>query len=169
MHRLFLALWPNVACRNKLQQFSTQLNSSVGRPLLPCNLHVTLVFIGSVEEAQGTAIAQACDAIEATAFTLQFDRLEYWPKAKILCLTASYIPKILTTLVNDLTLKVNELGVVTDQRKYQPHITLVRHMNSHQTLEFEPLIWRSGSFSLVESLSTVNGVRYKVRNSWHFS
>ena len=169
MRRLFLALWPDVASRNQLQQISAQLNSDVVRLVPPYNLHVTLVFIGSVDEGLLSAIDQASDKIQGDAFTLQFDRLEYWPKPKILCLTASHVPKVLAGLVNALTMKVNELGVVTDHRNYQPHITLARHVKSHQSLEFEPFLWHAGSFSLVESLSTVNGVIYKVRSSWHFS
>lgn len=169
MRRLFLALWPDTATRKQLQIINAQLNVSAMRPVLPCNLHVTLVFIGSVDAKLQTDIEQVCDGLNAGPFTMQFNQLEYWPKPRILCLTSNNPPRTVSALAGELSARIKSLGVTTDRRVYQPHITLARHANGRQALEFAPLFWYADAFCLVESLSTTQGVLYKVITRWPFS
>lgn len=59
------------------------------RPVQAHNIHITLVFLGSIDTASELSIKHSVTGISAQPFALTFDRLSYWSKPKILCLTCS--------------------------------------------------------------------------------
>ena len=134
----------------------------------PQNVHVTLVFLGNVDAASELLIKYSVTGISAKPFVLTFDRLSYWSKPKVLCLTCSHTPYELEILAAALNMEVASCGLQTDTRPYKPHITLARHVQYLPDINLEPLVWRAESFCLVESCSEPGGVNYKVRQQWPF-
>jgi len=134
----------------------------------PQNVHVTLVFLGNVDTASELLVKHSVTGISAQPFVLTFDRLSYWSKPKILCLTCSQLPDEVETLVAALNMEVASCGLQTDTRPYKPHITLARHARYLPDINFEPIVWRADSFCLVESCSELGSVNYKVRQQWPF-
>ena len=54
-----------------------------------------------------------------------------------------------------------------DERPYRPHVTLARKVRAaYEEVEFEPISWDVREFGLVESTSTVEGVKYQVKLRW---
>ena len=166
--RLFFALWPDDQTRLELVRLSRSIEAKGFRPVQPQNVHVTLVFLGNVDTASELLVKHSVAGISAKPFVLTFDRLSYWSRPKVLCLSCSQLVDEVEMLVAALNREVASCGLQTDTRPYQPHITLARHAKYLPDIKFEPIVWRAESFCLVESCSEPGGVNYKVRQQWHF-
>jgi len=166
MKRLFFALWPDDNSRQQIAQINQQITFPDIRKLIPDNLHITLVFLGNVDDAIATAVQQRAGDIIAPPISLQFDELDYWVKPKIVCLTCQRQPKAVYQLVNALTAMLAEYPVRVEQRPYRAHITLARKAKQRPELNFSPVVINADSFALVESISTEKGMRYQVRERW---
>jgi 2'-5' RNA ligase len=166
--RLFFALWPDNQTRQKLARLGLALEAQGFKPVPPRNLHVTLVFLGQVDAALELLIKHSVDGIFARPFMLTFDQLSFWSRPKVLCLTCAQIPGEAKMPAAALSREVENYGLQTDTRPYQPHITLARHARHLPALNIEPIVWRAKSFCLVESCSEPGGVNYQVRQQWPF-
>ena len=168
MKRLFFALWPDDATRQKIIEFDDQLTDPRLKKVRTKNLHVTLVFLGNIESEQEENIIKASNDIFVPAINMQFDQLTFWQQKRgILSLTSSDQPQRLIDLVKQLQDVVLEQGVELENRPYTAHITLARNLKSQPELDVNPPIqWHSESFVLVHSVSTDHGVDYQVINRW---
>jgi 2'-5' RNA ligase len=166
IHRLFFALLPDDNTRQELQQLSTTLPLSSRQRIRAENWHVTLVFIGNVNEALVPKIIEVTTPISVPTITLLFDQLEYWRGAGILSLTCSKPEPMLATLVAQLSTPLVDLGLKLDTRPYCPHVTLARHIQEQPTAVFKPIIWNANQFALVESVNSSSGVSYRPLQCW---
>jgi 2'-5' RNA ligase len=166
--RLFFALWPDGLTRLELARLCHSIEAKGFRPVQPQNLHVTLVFLGRVDADSELLIKRSVTSISAKPFVLSFDQLNYWSNPRVLCLTCSQIAEEVELLVAGLNREVASCGLQPETRPYIPHITLARHAHYLPVINFEPIVWRSGSFCLVESCSEPGGVYYKIRQEWPF-
>lgn len=171
MKRLFFALWPDDETRQKIVQFDQLLTDSKLKKIRSKNLHVTLVFLGNIESEQEEKIVTAVNALKAPAIEMQFDQLTLWhQKRGILSLTSSSQPQCLVDLVKQLQNIVLAEGITIENRSYTAHITLARNLKVLPELNVNPTIeWDSSSFVLVHSVSTEQGVDYRVINRWPLS
>ncbi|MGJ0515332.1 MAG: RNA 2',3'-cyclic phosphodiesterase [Methylomicrobium sp.] len=165
MKRLFFALWPDPETRAKCAAISAALKS-FGRPVQPDNLHVTLVFLGSVDEAIEMKLADAASAVNFAKISIRFDALNFWRRPRIICLCGKPEDSAAARLVEQLNTLAAALEIPTDDRPYQAHITLLRKATKLPPLAFEPIIWQPDAFCLVESCSTPEGVVYRVLKTW---
>ena len=99
---------------------------------------------------------------------LVMQQLELWRKPQVLCLCPETVPVALQQLHKDLVAALAQREIGFDQRAYRPHVTLARkvRMSPEKDQVDEPIKWRVNGFSLLESESTDNGVRYVVLQSW---
>lgn len=165
MKRLFFALWPDSTTRQHCHELAKALRGC-GRLVPANNLHVTLVFLGAVNEAQQAAITQAAASLSSEPMRLCFDRLSYWRKPAVVCLCAERVDSALICLVEQLTAIAEQQQISLDKRPYRPHVTLLRKAKSLPERDFKPIEWQASGFSLVESCSTPTGVEYRVLESW---
>jgi 2'-5' RNA ligase len=165
LKRLFFALWPDLETRAKCAAISTTLKS-FGRPVHPDNLHATLVFLGSVDETIETKLIDTASAVNFAKISIRFDSLNYWRRPRIICLCGKPEDSAVALLVGQLNTMAATLEIPTDDRPYQAHITLLRKANKLPPLAFEPIVWQSDAFCLVESCSTPEGVAYRVLKTW---
>lgn len=164
--RLFFALWPDEPTRQRLTRVTATLSAQAGKPVVPNNFHVTLVFLGTVDQTTASAIKQrACD-ISVEPFELTFESLNYWQRPKICCLTCKDIPSQIIDLASKLDALARQSGLQTDPRSYIPHITLSRHAQSSSGQTITPIVWRADAFCLVQSNSEPEGVCYRVLQRW---
>lgn len=164
--RLFFALWPDSSTR---QQCCAVLNSlgCHGKPVAAHNLHVTLVFLGSVDSQQQRAITQEAGKLNVAAMSLKFDRLSYWRKPAIGCLTTSLrVDAAIVSLVEQLTAIAERNGITVDKRPFKPHVTLLRKLKAPLQCEFAAIPWHGYEFCLVESCASSHGVLYQVIERW---
>ena len=169
MKRLFFAVWPDDNSRVRVNRLNQRIEQKGIRRLVPANLHITLLFLGNVDDDIAHAVQKQAAAIQAPSFSLLFDELDYWPRPRVLCLTCRRQPKPLYELVNQLRGMVSAFPVRLDQRAYRAHITMARKAKQRPQLLFDPILIKANRFALVESCSTEQGVRYRVIDSWPLS
>ena len=165
MKRLFFALWPDETTRAQIDSLNQQLDGA-GRKLIPQNLHVTLVFLGNVEDDVADAVERLAADIQAAPLELLFDELDYWKRPRVICLTCRRQPDKVYDLVNQLTRMVSSFPIRLEARPFRAHITLARKAQQRPDLIFEPIRLKAKEFALVESVYTENGVRYQVLARW---
>lgn len=166
--RLFFALCPGDQTRLELAPLCRSIEDRGLRTVQPQNVHVTLVFLGCVDEASELLIKHSVTNISANPFILTFDQLSFWSGPKVLCLTCSQIPDEVELLVAGLNMEVASCGLQAETRPYVPHITLARNAHYLPDINFEPVVWHAESFCLFESCSEPGGVNYKLRQQWPF-
>jgi 2'-5' RNA ligase len=160
--RLFFALWPSDRQRELLRDTLRPVLTSVeGTAVERRNWHVTLVFIGDFPEEQIPFLQAAAGEIEYEPVRLRFDRLAFWPRAKIACLLPLTTPPALEALVQSLESALGAFDCDIEDRVYRPHITVARRARTFETLQPTRAIDLEWSeFTLVESRSSPSGVAY---------
>ncbi len=160
--RLFFALWPNDRQRDRLRDFITPVAKLVeGRMIDRRNWHVTLVFIGDFEEARVPELSYKASQIDVEPFHLRFNRLEFWARPKVAALMPATIPPELERLHAAVTGVLQDSGILTEDRAFRPHITVVRQARPFETQRLaQQADTEWSSFELVESVSQPGGVSY---------
>lgn len=167
MKRLFFALWPDEAVRRQCEDLMWRLLKAGDKPVNPGNIHVTLVFLGAVDDVLESAMVRAVAEIKKLEpVAIHFDELSFWRKPGIICLTSSNPGDKAMILAEHLSAMVSSLDHPIDERAYRPHVTLIRKAKQSVQTEFEPVIWHSNAFCLVESSSAPGGVDYRVIRQW---
>lgn len=165
--RLFFALWPAEAQRTALTAVTGPLPAELGRRVISANLHITLLFLGAVNNATRQNLESAAGRIIASPFVLTLDHYGYWPKPQVVWMGSQVTPPALFGLVHALRQAALACGLRVDSRPYRPHLTFCRKVRQPPRLpEFTPVTWPVAGFSLVESRSTPDGVRYEPRRAW---
>lgn len=167
--RLFFALRPDDETRQALTRLTQAIDAKKLKWVQAHNLHVTLVFLGSVDANTESLIKQAAADISAEPFTLTFDTLSHWSKPKILCLTCRQpVPEAAMMLASKLEAAAATYGLHIDTKPYTPHITLARQARYLPDAKFAPIIWHAEAFCLMQSCSEADGTRYRVVQQWPF-
>jgi 2'-5' RNA ligase len=136
MKRLFFALWPDQQTRRSCQQLLDGI-----RAVAADNIHVTVLFLGHVNEVQQQAMLLAAGQIKPESMRICFDRLAYWKKPTIVCLDSSeQTDRNLLSLVESLNFAASQNGIAVEQRPYVPHVSLLRKAKFLPPLQFEPII-----------------------------
>jgi len=168
--RLFFALWPDEAVRTSLARIVEALKqTNTARWVKPENLHITLAFLGGVDEDRLPLINRVADSVVGQSFELNLDRIEFWPRSEIICLSPTRAPEGLKSLANSLIAELGRVGFAMENRPYRAHLTLARKGRpgclSSQVLD-HPICWNVSSFSLIESQISRTGSTYLMRKSW---
>ncbi len=165
--RLFFALWPDEAVRQQLAGYFSLLNGCGGRLVAVENLHITLAFLGSVEEDTRRCLEQAADSIILPSFVLRLEQLAFWRRPQVVWLGAEETPQALQSLSAELKKAMFGCDLEPDERPFQAHLTLMRKAQ-RPPLEssVEPLVWHVDDFALVLSDTRSEGVRYEVLRKW---
>ena len=176
MHRLFFALWPENDVRQAIvTQTSPYLNKNKGRIIPEANLHITLHFIGSVDEVVAGCLHTAASAVKAEPFQLELDTFGYYSRAKIAWLGMTHIPDSILRLNEALGERLSDCGYQPDSRKFSPHVSLMRKCRQPvSALHGEVSIpWTVDRFVLLESVQQVidgrQGVIYRVIEQYPLS
>ncbi|HZF17351.1 MAG TPA: RNA 2',3'-cyclic phosphodiesterase [Steroidobacteraceae bacterium] len=169
--RLFVASWPTDGWRAEYGAALPKLEwASGGRRVAVANYHLTFAFLGPVADERIDAVRSGLGHIKANAFDVALDRLEYWPKPKVLCLVASVLPEPATALVGELWRALVRLGFKQDVRPYKAHLTLARHVERRpQGGAIDPIAWPVERIALVESTASEDGVTYTPLAFWPFT
>jgi len=171
--RLFFALYPQQVLRQQLLreviEHCPELKVAGVRPVPVTNIHMTLVFLGGVTAAVQACVEQVAATVVAPAFSVRLDRLAYWSRKRMLWATPDplQVPEGLSILVESLYQGLSVCDVALESRVYRPHVTLARKLMREPQLGcIEAVSWTLNHFSLMESVSTPDGVRYSALQSW---
>src|SRR5256885_5706274 len=141
-----------------------------GRTTLPENLHVTLAFLGAVEDTRVTEVERAAGQVAARRFPLILDQPGYWKKNRIAWAGASSVPRELDAMVAELREALARAEVGFDTKPFVSHVTLLRDAREPRAIpELAPIEWRLDGFALVQSITLPRGSRYEARRSWEAS
>ena len=162
MHRIFIAINLPVEIKNKLEDLEKEIaemfpgeasrpaRRSLGegggliRWVKKENLHLTLLFIGSVQDEEITQVCQIVKNIAQSQkpFSLRFERVCYGPPKtmppRLIWLDLEKEPGLLT-LAEKLKQEIGESGILRkiENRAFSPHITLGR-IKTWQWRKIEP-------------------------------
>ena len=165
--RLFFALWPDDKTRKTIAKLVQRvIPHHQGKPIRTENLHLTLAFLGNVNNAQRDCVEAVAESLSITPFSLCLERLGVFSRAKVLWLGIKEQPDALTQLANDLSNGARDCGIKLDEKTFKPHVSLIRKVNRLHEVEVEPIRWNVNQFCLVQSVSHVEGVEYQVVKSW---
>lgn len=165
--RLFFALWPTVSEQTRFHKIARQnLHSEKERLVAAHKLHLTLSFLGPVDAVTENCICKMADTLVWQPLDLNFDRLGWFARPKVLWAGCSVIPTELIDLVNRIQEGVARCGIKTELRPFKPHITLARKVVRAPEQEIETLICRFDELCLVQSQSESNGVSYRNLACW---
>ena len=156
-HRLFFAFWPDDSCRQELEAARNRLFPLSGRPVAIAGVHVIAAFLGPVSNARLADLHALARPVPT--LTITFDRLEHWPRPRVLVAATTHVPDDVRCLVDGLWQRLDRLGFARETRPLKPHVTLVRDVRSVRPgLSWSPLPWSVDRLCLVESVSTPDGV-----------
>lgn len=126
--RVFFALWPDADLRCMLDQLGAQLHALCGgRRTRAETIHMTLAFLGNIEETRLTDLQTLATQLESEAFDMMLQRPGWWQRNNIAWVAPVSTPPALTHLVNKLQSRLLTTGFNIDKRAYFPHVTLVRN------------------------------------------
>lgn len=173
--RLFFALWPGAAKRQSLAgTFAAVVSRLQGQPVPASNFHVTLAFLGAVPGRTFGHLVEVGGRRDYPLVELSFDRLEYWPKPRVLVATPSETPAEGHDIVERLWQRIEPLGFRREARPWQPHLTLARKVPRPQPGALDvPLDLPAAAgnpepwdLALVESVTHPQGARYRPLAEW---
>ena len=161
--RVFFAALPEPGTLRQLEAGLKSLPAGLGRRVPVENLHMTLAFVGAVSDERLACLCAKAGKLVAPDIAMTLERLGCFARAAVLWLGPQAVPDVLSDLAATLAGVLADCGAVAESRPFSPHVTLARRVRAvPQGLALPPVAWRSRGFALMESVSGVNGVRYRV-------
>lgn len=175
MPRLFIALPLDESVTDNLARVGTAANVRGARWVPPESMHLTLAFLGDVEERRLSELEDAL--VEATAevrepLQLRVQGLGAFPSEEAArTLWAGLdgdVPRLIE-LQKRLAQELRRSGFDFDQRRFRPHITLARLRQTQPMPERLPRLQAFGELvadevQIIESHLHPGGARYVVRS-----
>jgi RNA 2',3'-cyclic 3'-phosphodiesterase len=166
------------AIGNVIDQLRDYSGSAV-RWVKPSGVHVTLKFLGEVQQKKLPAIKMALgEAVMRHApFTLELDNMGIFggrEGLRVMWVGIAGDVLRLEALVRDVNLALSVVGFEPERRPFRPHLTLGRvrdEVGTRQRAEIEvatgkievpPASWRTSQISLMRSRLTPDGAMYDV-------
>lgn len=163
--RLFFALRPSNSVRRSMDELNRQLPPPErgGRLLDSPNLHLTLHYIGPVDQAEMDCLSRAAQQVESRPFNIKLDRLGYFKRPMILWLGCQETPEGYIELLQQLAAMIATCGFEMEEGANKPHVTLRRKVGRpREYAEIQAIEWQIGQFVLMESVPVKDGVSYRV-------
>ncbi len=157
--RLFIALLLPAAVQEALTQAAQALRSLTPRARFtrPENYHLTLFFLGEVEEEQLSSLQQGLEQVAAanSGFRLQLGATGSFPsrQGRTIWVGLQNPPAALEQVQRTLTQTLARLGWSAGNR-FSPHITLARQAavdGEEKACRCPPLTWEVHHIALMES------------------
>ncbi len=146
------------------------------RWISPEYYHLTLRFIGDIDDALAREIAFMLDGVQRTEFELRFDGLSSFGGRKPRAVVAAVAPsQPIMELQAELERLMRRVGLDPEGRKYMPHVTLarLRDSSSRQVADylstrqpFRSTPFRVSRFVLYSSRASVGGGPYVVEAAY---
>lgn len=167
-NRLFFALWPDEATRERAHQAAGDLQQRHrpgGYLIRPQRYHITLIFLGEdVAAEQEVAAQRAAATVRSEPFTLTLDRAGGFRNRKVPCWLGPQEPPVaLAQLFLRLNAALGEASVTPQRATFVPHLTIIR--DAKRTLPstaIEPIPWAVSEFVLIRSALQRQPPEYEV-------
>jgi RNA 2',3'-cyclic 3'-phosphodiesterase len=176
--RLFVGLAVSDATKDALERLTLRLRAKDDglRWSTPDQWHVTLVFLGEVDDESCARLVRELATVRQTALTLRMEGLGVFQRAGILHAEVGVTQELLR-LYEAIAAAVRRVGLEAEGRPYRAHITLARSRNRDGRKTIERLRrtlesreqqrvnerWDVTEFLLYESQLSPGGSRYVVQ------
>lgn len=132
------------------------------------NLHLTLLFLGSVDDALEACLCRAIDpAALPSRFRLMLDQSGVWPRSHIAWIAPRETPPALMQLNAALCDVGDRCGLARERRPYTPHVTLSRNFKGKVVAAtVNPIQWDINELVLMESRPRPEGSVYSILQRW---
>ena len=184
--RLFIAIDLPGDVSDSLARVRAQFESSAGPPgfnstlrwSAPEGWHVTLQFLGQVNEERAACVLDHLKTIHAPPVPIHIDGLGFFDRAGVFWAGVVLTPELLA-LQQLVTAAMRPCGFVPEDRPYSPHITLARAKARSGARALAPLkrvldkstqkektvraTFTAQEFLLYESIPGPEGSRYEIR------
>jgi 2'-5' RNA ligase len=177
--RLFISLNVPSATTGKIEELIEKLEKDYPRIrwAKESALHITLHFLGNLDAENEKNVKLAMQSVagkfhEPFRFSLNgLGGFPGWQNPRVIYVGCSQINgKSVYTLHKMLTDQLAQLGIATDKRVWQPHITIGRvkdrALNGFNRKWQKEEIFTVSTFELMESNLTPTGARYNVVASY---
>ncbi|MDR2855598.1 MAG: RNA 2',3'-cyclic phosphodiesterase, partial [Methanomicrobiales archaeon] len=129
MTRLFVAVEIPVSLSDDIAAFQRSMSESSAQVtyVSPSLMHITLKFIGEVDERDVGAFSSALNTVFVAPFSLSTKGIEFNNKKqpRVLWLRMHTIPALLE-LVEKVEQVLGSCGIKKESRRFHPHITIAR-------------------------------------------
>jgi len=178
--RLFFCVELEAAVREALEEVTRGLRSRLGpgtKWVMKENLHITVRFIGEVEEALAERLAELGSRVarEATPFAFVLSHLGAFPiprRARVIWAGPEGDPRAFVELVQSVEAGVRELGLPPERKEARAHVTLARLKPPRDVaaalagVSFPRLTVEVGALTLMRSRLTPQGPIYTPVGRW---
>jgi len=162
--RLFIAINFNDGTKSRLLRLRDELSkkSSGGNFSLIENMHLTLVFLGECDPGQTAIVKAVMDKVKFGPFEIAIDSIgKFAREGGDIWWAGARENKALTELQRELTDKLIFEGFDLEKRKYSPHITLGRKVETDEKpWRIEPFGETTYAFELMKSERLNNRMVY---------
>ena len=172
MPRLFVAI--DLPDDHKTALVGLRDDALPGRWSRPAQYHLTLRFIGEVDEEHAAAVEQTLAGVRGETFTLQGRGLGVFPsprRPRVLFAALDPAPALLA-LQARIDRALRAIGLDDDPKPFRPHVTLARlrgadanavraFLRAHEAFTLDPFEVRH--YALYESVLRPEGPRYTRR------
>jgi RNA 2',3'-cyclic 3'-phosphodiesterase len=159
--RLFFAVWPPRETAVALERWAQGLE---GRRTPAERIHLTLAFLGEVDEAKARAAARR---VQADGFRLPLEEARYWGHNQIVWAGPRELPRQLAHLAEQLQLELYKESFILERRPFAAHVTLLRKAPAQPLPALPQVEWPVREFCLVSSSLTMASTAYQ--NVEHFT
>ena len=161
--RLFFALWPPAQAAQSLHAWAEEAaRETRGRLTRAETIHLTLAFLGEIDEARISSLISAGRASIGKAHTLPIEQARWWAHNRIVWVGPNETPAPLAALAVELKSNLVQTGFELEARAFAAHVTLIR--KAHELRELPPLFaieWLVSEIVLVRSRLAAEGSSYE--------
>ena len=155
MNRLFFAVWPPAETARSLYAWAGTVAG--GRRTTEGTIHLTLAFLGAVDEAKAAGAARR---VKGEAHDLPVE--EARQVRDMVWVGPRETPPALKGLFDALSLELYREGFILERRPFAAHVTLIRKARAAVLPALPNLEWPVREFSLVRSRLSSSGAKYDV-------
>jgi 2'-5' RNA ligase len=135
--------------------------SAGGRATRATTIHLTLAFLGDVEDGQVDSLRKL--TVRGLRHALPIEQARYWPHNRIIWVGPQRIPDPLADLAAVLDERLRAAAFRTESRQFAAHVTLVRKARAPSELPPLPALrWPIEEFVLARSRLSAAGPDYEV-------
>ena len=139
-----------------------------GRLTRVATIHLTLAFLGAVEDEQVAILRDMNVAGKSCA--LPIEHAGYWAHNRIVWVGPSAIPPLLEDLVRALRGQLAAENFRTEQRPFAAHVSMIRRARAPAELPPLPVItWPVDEVALVRSCLSASGPDYEILKRYALS
>ncbi len=168
--RVFFGLELDTDGRRALADWRERYGAAAGRAVPAANFHITLAFIGAVDNRKLDTLCRAVDDWEPDTGSgeVVLDQVGYWPKPGIYWAGPSQPVLGLAALARKLQHLGGLVGARLEKKSFAPHVTLYRHCTEPPPAPTVPpgVTLAYDRWTLFESHMGRQGVSYQALEHW---